>query len=57
MVTGDNFMTARAIAKECGIISTTRENSIVMNGAEFIEKIGGVVCKACRTKVCPCPLQ
>jgi hypothetical protein len=26
-----------------------------MEGSEFIEKVGGVVCKKCRTKECPCP--
>ena len=57
MVTGDNLMTARAIAKECGIITSTGEDSLVMNGADFIDKIGGVVCKLCRTKLCPCPAQ
>jgi Ca2+ transporting ATPase len=55
MVTGDNLLTARAIAKECGIISSS-DISLVMNGADFIKKIGGVVCKKCRTKECPCPL-
>lgn len=45
MVTGDNISTARAIAKECGII--TSEDSIVMEGPEFIRRIGGVVCKNC----------
>lgn len=33
MVTGDNIMTARAIARECGII--TSEHDLVMEGAEF----------------------
>jgi P-type Ca2+ transporter type 2B len=28
-----------------------------MNGIDFIEKIGGVVCKNCRTKICDCPLD
>lgn len=45
MVTGDNLMTARAIAIECGIIDPNNKDSLVMNGADFIEKIGGVVCK------------
>lgn len=35
MVTGDNKLTARAIAKECNIITGTGE-SIVMEGPEFI---------------------
>jgi len=57
MVTGDNLVTARAIAIECGIIDPKNKKSLVMNGADFIEKIGGVVCKNCRTKLCDCPLD
>ena len=45
MVTGDNVATARAIAKECGII--TSDNSLVMEGSEFAAITGGVVCKKC----------
>lgn len=37
MVTGDNLLTARAIAKECGIIDGENKDSIVMNGADFIQ--------------------
>jgi magnesium-transporting ATPase (P-type) len=36
MVTGDNKLTARAIAKECGIIDPNDPNSLVMEGPEFI---------------------
>lgn len=49
MVTGDNKMTARAIAKECGIIEAGDDASIVMEGPEFIQLIGGVICKNCKT--------
>jgi Ca2+-transporting ATPase len=36
MVTGDNILTAKAIAKECGILSSTTPTSdIAMEGAEF----------------------
>ncbi|OEL33329.1 putative calcium-transporting ATPase 13, plasma membrane-type [Dichanthelium oligosanthes] len=35
MVTGDNVLTARAIAKECGIISDKDRNGIVIEGQEF----------------------
>jgi P-type Ca2+ transporter type 2B len=55
MVTGDNKLTAKAIAKECGIIEAGDENSLVMEGVDFIAQIGGVVCKNCRTIVCDCP--
>jgi magnesium-transporting ATPase (P-type) len=47
MVTGDNLMTARAIAIECGIINPENKDSLVMNGSDFIEKVGGVICKNC----------
>jgi Ca2+ transporting ATPase len=55
MVTGDNAMTARAIAKECGLIDPNNPKSVVMEGVDFIHKVGGVVCKNCRTLVCDCP--
>lgn len=45
MVTGDNRLTAKAIAHECGIIDKYDPNSLVMEGAEFIRRIGGVICK------------
>lgn len=50
MVTGDNLLTARAIALECGIIEPDAKDSLVMNGQDFINIVGGVVCKLCRTK-------
>lgn len=53
MVTGDNIITARAIAKEVGIIQD-QENDIVMEGSEFIRLTGGVVCKKCETAICNC---
>jgi len=55
MVTGDNKDTARAIAKECHIIDPNDPQSIVMEGPEFIQRTGGVVCTKCRTFECPCP--
>ena len=45
MVTGDNVQTARAIAKECGIL--TGDKSLVMEGSEFAALTGGLVCKLC----------
>lgn len=57
MVTGDNLLTARAIALECGIIEPDSKDSLVMNGQDFINLVGGgnlynnsVICKVCRTK-------
>lgn len=55
MVTGDNLLTARAIAQECGIINPDDRDSIVMNGLDFINAVGGVVCNNCHTKICDCP--
>jgi P-type Ca2+ transporter type 2B len=37
MVTGDNLITARAIAIECGIVNPKNMNSLVINGADFME--------------------
>jgi len=55
MVTGDNKMTAMAIAKECNIISPTLENEtdVVMEGPEFHERVGGLMCRNCK-RDCPC---
>jgi magnesium-transporting ATPase (P-type) len=41
MVTGDNLLTARAIAMECGIIEPENYDSLVMNGVDFIKIVGG----------------
>ena len=53
MVTGDNYETAVAIAKECGIIDLNTEvanNDIAMTGIDFYERVGGKVslCKKCQ---------
>ena len=46
MITGDNAITARAIAKECNIISPdepeVENNGRVMEGVEFYKLIGGI---------------
>lgn len=44
MVTGDFKLTAQAIARECGI---TEEGRVPLEGSEFIERIGGIVCRKC----------
>lgn len=56
MVTGDNKITARAIAKNVGIINEKNEQTaIVMEGPEFLRLIGGVVCANCLDKeICDC---
>ena len=46
MVTGDNIITAKAIAKDVGIIEEGSD-AIIMEGVEFIKLIGGVICKNC----------
>lgn len=55
MVTGDNKITAMAIAKECKIIDEnfgiTQDS--VMEGPEFYERMGGLICKTCG-KDSPC---
>lgn len=45
MVTGDNKITAIAIAKECGIIKEGEENeeNVCMEGPEFCDFVGGLV--------------
>lgn len=48
MVTGDNLITATAVAKEIGIIEPNRP-SLCLEGPEFNRIIGGVVCCHCRT--------
>lgn len=52
MVTGDNKITAQAIAKECYILpqdkselDNQRSKDIVMEGPEFYDRMGGLICK------------
>lgn len=54
MVTGDNIITAKAIAREVGIIEDGKDY-IALEGPEFNRLVGGVVCAKCRTAICPCP--
>ncbi|CAK87494.1 unnamed protein product (macronuclear) [Paramecium tetraurelia] len=54
MITGDNKLTALAIAKECGILIDENQ-SLVLEGADFLNRIGGLVCKQCQTSKCDCP--
>lgn len=53
MVTGDNIETAKQVALICNIYKPER-GGIALTGAEFLERIGGIVCKSCRTVECPC---
>ena len=56
MVTGDNKITAWAIAKNVGIITDKNESTaLVMEGPEFLRLIGGVICENCWNKeICDC---
>jgi len=56
MITGDDQTIAEAIAKNAGIIKTN-ENFLSITGKQFIERIGGIVCKTCtmETEKCTCP--
>lgn len=49
MVTGDNKITALAIARECEIVTEgqTINEDTVMIGSEFYERVGGLICKTC----------
>ena len=53
MVTGDNIITARAIAKEIGL-TKDNEQFLAMEGPDFNKLVGGVVCAKCRTAICEC---
>ena len=55
MVTGDNKVTAMAIAKECGIIveGFNVNSDSVLEGAEFYERMGGLICRTCKQDA-PC---
>lgn len=55
MITGDNALTAKTIAEECGILDSKDNNQSVMEGKEFMEIVGGIVCSSCLTKRCDCP--
>ena len=47
MVTGDNKITATAIAKECFILGpdSDRDPDCVMLGPDFYNRLGGLICK------------
>ena len=55
MVTGDNKVTALAIAKECKLIAHDHEDA-VLEGPEFYERVGGLICENCKEdSPCSCP--
>ena len=54
MVTGDNIITAMAIAEKCNIVlpSEMEDPQVSMGGPEFYEAMGGLICLTCK-KACP----
>jgi magnesium-transporting ATPase (P-type) len=54
MVTGDNIITAKAIAKEIGLF-TDEGSYLALEGPEFNKSVGGIVCKNCKVAICDCP--
>ena len=62
MVTGDNLVTAMAIAEKCGIITKQEigDDQVCIEGPEFYEKMGGLICKTCGKESpndCECDAQ
>jgi Ca2+ transporting ATPase len=55
MVTGDNLITAKAIARECNILNDELLNKpdSVMEGPAFYERMGGIICHTCN-QMSPC---
>ena len=59
MVTGDNIVTAMAIAVKCGILTEAEvgNEQICMTGPKFFEQVGGLKCGKCKKDipdVCEC---
>lgn len=60
MVTGDNLITAQAIAQRCNIITADQigDEKVAMLGKTFAELTGGLFCKTCQKDIpldCKCP--
>lgn len=53
MVTGDNLITAKAIAKDCGIIddSMMDDKEVCMEGPVFHDMVQGLSCSTCNNRV------
>ena len=56
MLTSDDMKTAEYYAKKTGIIRYG-ENYLSLNGKDFMERIGGIVCQCCTMEIesCTCP--
>lgn len=50
MVTGDNIVTAKAIAEKCKIITASQmeEDKFCIEGPEFYNLMGGLICTTCK---------
>ena len=59
MITGDNIVTAKAIAEKCGLI-TEKEKEVegmCIEGPEFYDSMGGLFCLTCKKDIpldCEC---
>ena len=53
MVTGDNKITAMAIAKECNLITEKKDYS-VLEGQNFYDIVGGLYCANCKKDIADC---
>lgn len=58
MVTGDNIVTARAIARQCNILTDQEmdDPQCSVMGPQFYEDMGGLICTNCK-KTCPLECQ
>lgn len=56
MITSDNISVAESFAKKCGIIRE-KGNLEILTGNQFMERIGGIICKTYNMNMdkCSCP--
>jgi len=53
MITGDNIVTAKAIAEKCGLITEGEKEveGMCIEGPEFYDKMGGLFCLTCKKDI------